>query len=122
MRKPHSVSEAIVSRDSFAKALYDRLFTYIVSHVNSAIDPSLVENAGHIKSTVIGKFIWSTRPAQCHGCSDHYFHTCPAFHNLKKYNKVQVKIVIAVSLASGIIADISFMLVLNEKLLIAIVH
>ena len=28
MRKPHGVTEAAVSLDSFAKALYDRLFTW----------------------------------------------------------------------------------------------
>ena len=30
MRKPHGVTEAAVSLDSFAKALYDRLFTWYV--------------------------------------------------------------------------------------------
>ena len=46
MRKPHSLSEAETSRDSFSKALYDRLFTWIVGHVNAAIDPALTEAAG----------------------------------------------------------------------------
>ena len=45
MRKPHSLSEAETSRDSFSKALYDRLFTWIVGHVNAAIDPALTEAA-----------------------------------------------------------------------------
>ena len=54
MRKPHSVNEANISRDSFSKALYDRLFTWIVGHVNSVIDPSLTESANHQNSTVIG--------------------------------------------------------------------
>ena len=31
MRKPHGVTEAAVSLDSFAKALYDRLFTWYVN-------------------------------------------------------------------------------------------
>ena len=44
MRKQHSLSAAETSRDSFAKALYDRLFTWIVGHVNAAIDPSLTES------------------------------------------------------------------------------
>ncbi len=54
MRKPHGVAEAEVSLDSFSKALYDRLFTWIVGHVNAAIDPSLTESNNHLKSTVIG--------------------------------------------------------------------
>ena len=54
MRKPHSRSEAEVSRESFAKALYDRLFTWIVGHVNAAIDPALLESTRHQNSTVIG--------------------------------------------------------------------
>ena len=55
MRKPHSPNAAETSRDSFAKALYDRLFTWIVGHVNSAIDPALTEsNRHHDKATVIG--------------------------------------------------------------------
>ena len=55
VRKRHNVGDAQVSRDSFAKALYERLFTWIVSHVNSAIDPSLTSERGvHINSTVIG--------------------------------------------------------------------
>jgi myosin heavy subunit len=45
MRKPHSLSEAETSRDSFSKALYDRLFSWIVGHVNAAIDPALTEAA-----------------------------------------------------------------------------
>ena len=45
MRKPHSVSGAETSRDSFSKAVYDRLFTWIVGHVNAAIDPALTEAA-----------------------------------------------------------------------------
>jgi len=38
------VSEASVSRHSFAKAMYERLFTWIVGHVNAAIDPALTGN------------------------------------------------------------------------------
>ena len=37
MRKPHTMTAAQTSRDSFAKALYDGLFSWIVGHVNSAI-------------------------------------------------------------------------------------
>ena len=54
MRKPHTRSAADTSRDSFAKALYDRLFSWIVGHVNSAIDPALTESEKHHSSTVIG--------------------------------------------------------------------
>ena len=54
MRKPHTAAAAEISRDSFAKALYDRLFTWIVGHVNSAIDPALTESEFHHNSTVIG--------------------------------------------------------------------
>ena len=51
MRKPHSLSEAETSRDSFSKALYDRLFTWIVGHVNAAIDPALTEAVSDDKVT-----------------------------------------------------------------------
>ncbi len=54
MRKPHTAAAAEISRDSFAKALYDRLFTWIVGHVNSAIDPALIESDMHHNSTLIG--------------------------------------------------------------------
>ena len=54
MRKPHSLNAAETSRDSFAKALYDRLFTWIVGHVNSAIDPALTDSNRHQDATVIG--------------------------------------------------------------------
>lgn len=54
MRKPHTLKAAQTSKDSFAKALYDRLFTWIVGHVNSAIDPALTERQGHTNNTVIG--------------------------------------------------------------------
>ena len=49
-----SIAGAQTSRDSFAKALYDRLFTWIVGHVNAAIDPALTESSGHRNNTVIG--------------------------------------------------------------------
>jgi len=56
MHHAHTLSEAVTSRDSFAKALYDRLFTWIVGHVNAAIDPELTNRDGHhhVGSTVIG--------------------------------------------------------------------
>ena len=45
MRKPHTLNAAEASRESFSKAIYDRLFTWIVGHVNSAIDPALTGKA-----------------------------------------------------------------------------
>ena len=41
MRKPHTLNAAETSIESFSKAIYDRLFTWIVGHVNSAIDPTI---------------------------------------------------------------------------------
>ena len=53
MRKPHTLNAAETSRESFAKAIYDRLFTWIVGHVNAAIDPALTgtetNKQNHIK-------------------------------------------------------------------------
>merc|ERR1712223_1405654 len=54
MQKPHTLNAAETSRESFAKALYDRLFTWIVGHVNSAIDPALTDSNRHQDATVIG--------------------------------------------------------------------
>jgi len=51
--KQHNVADAQFGRDAFAKALYDRLFTWIVGKVNNAIDPSITE-AYVPNSTVIG--------------------------------------------------------------------
>uniref|UniRef100_A0A1B6DEF2 Myosin motor domain-containing protein n=1 Tax=Clastoptera arizonana TaxID=38151 RepID=A0A1B6DEF2_9HEMI len=38
MQKTHTLSEAEYGRDALAKAIYDRLFTWIVNKINSAID------------------------------------------------------------------------------------
>lgn len=38
VEKGHSVKEAMYARDAFAKAIYDRLFTWIVGKINSAIE------------------------------------------------------------------------------------
>ena len=54
MTKPHTLKEAKTSKESFSKALYDRLFTWIVGHVNAAIDPALTESLTHQNCTVIG--------------------------------------------------------------------
>merc|ERR1711899_495654 len=53
VRKLHNVEEAQRARDAFTKAMYDRLFSWIVSQVNAAIDPSTTE-AYVPNSTVIG--------------------------------------------------------------------
>jgi len=53
VRKVHSTKDAKVGLNALAKALYDRLFTWIVGLVNSAIDPALTQ-AYVPNSTVIG--------------------------------------------------------------------
>uniref|UniRef100_A0A0B7ADG6 Myosin motor domain-containing protein n=2 Tax=Arion vulgaris TaxID=1028688 RepID=A0A0B7ADG6_9EUPU len=50
--KQLSISEAYYARNAFAKAIYDRLFTWIVGRINGAIDPKHGQLAG--KNTVIG--------------------------------------------------------------------
>ncbi|KAF4516828.1 hypothetical protein B566_EDAN006222 [Ephemera danica] len=54
MEKTHTVAEANYGRDAFAKAVYDRLFTWIVQKVNSAINISDAGGKRTYKSTVIG--------------------------------------------------------------------
>ncbi|KAK2703841.1 hypothetical protein QYM36_017781 [Artemia franciscana] len=54
LHKGHTSSEAIYGRDAFAKAIYDRLFTWIVDQVNKAIQVSGSEGGKTINSTVIG--------------------------------------------------------------------
>merc|ERR1719427_2153621 len=53
VRKLHNVDDAQRARDAFTKAMYDRLFSWIVSQVNAAIDPSTTD-AYVPNSTVIG--------------------------------------------------------------------
>jgi len=53
LRKIHSVKDAEVGRNALAKAMYDRLFSWIVGLVNSAIDPATTQ-AYVPNSTVIG--------------------------------------------------------------------
>eukprot|EP00794_Sanderia_malayensis_P003495 gene3495-3994_t len=53
VEKGHSTKEALYGRDAFAKAIYDRLFTWIVGKINSAIEIPETRRA-HGNCTVIG--------------------------------------------------------------------
>ncbi|XP_050524575.1 unconventional myosin ID [Daktulosphaira vitifoliae] len=53
LQKDHTLSQAEVGRDALAKAIYDRLFTWIVSKVNEALVP-YIENDKYKGGTVIG--------------------------------------------------------------------
>ncbi|CAD5111227.1 DgyrCDS558 [Dimorphilus gyrociliatus] len=52
--KGHSIDHAVYARDAFAKALYERLFTFIVSGVNKAMKVPNGRGELHSKATVIG--------------------------------------------------------------------
>lgn len=54
VEKQLTVSDAVYARDAFAKAMYDRMFTWIVGKTNEAIDPKASGIAYVGKNTVIG--------------------------------------------------------------------
>ncbi|XP_066998175.2 unconventional myosin ID [Anabrus simplex] len=54
MQKTHTLAEAEYGRDALAKAIYDRLFTWIVGKINEALDSKGELQKKHKSGTVIG--------------------------------------------------------------------
>lgn len=53
MEKGHTIEQAQFGRDAFAKAIYDRMFSWIVKYINEAIEVSK-ESKSRNRNTVIG--------------------------------------------------------------------
>ncbi|XP_055925678.1 unconventional myosin-Id-like [Argiope bruennichi] len=54
MEKVHTVSEAVYGRDAFAKAIYERLFCFIVNRINDAIEVGTNGHGLKKNNTVMG--------------------------------------------------------------------
>lgn len=54
MEKGHTLEQAIFGRDAFAKSIYERMFSWIVSVINKAIEMKRESRSYASRSTVIG--------------------------------------------------------------------